>query len=419
MAEKLLSAANVTNAKPKDKVYTLADGGNLYLRVKPSGSKAWVFIYKDAYRKNKMITLGASQDHKLADARKWAEGLRAMLDKDIDPQNERAERKREAVAAQGKTLGALLAGYIGVLKKRGAASASSVENCLQLHIPLQLRNKPAADVTKDDLIEPIRKLVNASKGRTAARLRSYLRTSFELALTAPDDPNAPAEMLGFGLAVNPVDRIKTLPEYNRASERSLSREELAEYQRRIASIKKSPDLRDILRLALLLGGQRFTQLAQAELAKDIDGQPIIVIMDSKGRRQQPRRHVLPLQGEALAIVQARGNRLFGLDATQAEAFTKSISSKISQISKAMIADEITTEPFRGGDIRRTCETHLAAMGFDEGKLARLLSHGLGGVQARHYNKHDYLPENRQILAAWENALSAAPADNVIPLRVAV
>ena len=42
---KPLTDTQIRNAKPKSKEYNLADGQGLYLRVKQSGSKEWVFNY--------------------------------------------------------------------------------------------------------------------------------------------------------------------------------------------------------------------------------------------------------------------------------------------------------------------------------------------------------------------------------------
>lgn len=36
-----LTDIQVRNAKPKEKPYTLADGGGMYLEVMPTGSKIW------------------------------------------------------------------------------------------------------------------------------------------------------------------------------------------------------------------------------------------------------------------------------------------------------------------------------------------------------------------------------------------
>ncbi len=70
------------------------------------------------------------------------------------------------------------------------------------------------------------------------------------------------------------------------------------------------------------------------------------------------------------------------------------------------------EPFQLRDIRRTCETRLAAMGVSKDVRAQLQSHGLGGIQGRHYDKHDYLAEKSAALAAWAKFLETAPTANV-------
>ena len=45
-AEKMLTEASCKAAKPKNAVYYLNDGAGLRLRVRPDGSRTWVFRYK-------------------------------------------------------------------------------------------------------------------------------------------------------------------------------------------------------------------------------------------------------------------------------------------------------------------------------------------------------------------------------------
>ena len=59
------------------------------------------------------------------------------------------------------------------------------------------------------------------------------------------------------------------------------------------------------------------------------------------------------------------------------------------------------------DLRRTCETMLAAMGVSSDVRAHLQSHGLGGVQTRHYDRHSYMDEKRKALELWEERLGVA------------
>ena len=42
---KPLTNTEVDKAKPKAKEYNLTDGKGLFLRIKPTGAKAWIFNY--------------------------------------------------------------------------------------------------------------------------------------------------------------------------------------------------------------------------------------------------------------------------------------------------------------------------------------------------------------------------------------
>ena len=40
-----INPTQLTNVKPKEKEFNIADGGGLMLRVKPTGAKSWLFNY--------------------------------------------------------------------------------------------------------------------------------------------------------------------------------------------------------------------------------------------------------------------------------------------------------------------------------------------------------------------------------------
>jgi hypothetical protein len=62
------------------------------------------------------------------------------------------------------------------------------------------------------------------------------------------------------------------------------------------------------------------------------------------------------------------------------------------------------ESFQLRDLRRTCETQMAALKISRDLRAQLQSHGLGGVQARHYDRHSYFAEKKQALQKWAKHL---------------
>ncbi len=74
------------------------DGGGLYLRVRPGGSKSWVFRFTVAGRKRDG-GLGRYPTITLAKARELAEECRRLVASGVDPVEQRRE-EREVVAAR-------------------------------------------------------------------------------------------------------------------------------------------------------------------------------------------------------------------------------------------------------------------------------------------------------------------------------
>jgi hypothetical protein len=64
------------------------------------------------------------------------------------------------------------------------------------------------------------------------------------------------------------------------------------------------------------------------------------------------------------------------------------------------------------------ETLLARAKISEGHRGRLQSHGISGVQNRHYDGHDYMGEKRHALETLFNLLKAAPEGNVVAFKSA-
>ena len=89
---KSLTNIEVNKAKPKSKEYNLADVEGLALRVKPQGSKLWIFNYSRPFTKKRAnISFGNYPDVSLADAREKRTNARKLLAKDIDPKTNKEE----------------------------------------------------------------------------------------------------------------------------------------------------------------------------------------------------------------------------------------------------------------------------------------------------------------------------------------
>jgi len=89
-----LTHTQVSQAKPKEKEYNLSDGQGLMLRVKPTGSKLWLFNYYHPHtRKRQNISFGNYPDLSLANARKRRDGALDQLAQQIDPKQARDEQQ--------------------------------------------------------------------------------------------------------------------------------------------------------------------------------------------------------------------------------------------------------------------------------------------------------------------------------------
>jgi integrase len=183
--------------------------------------------------------------------------------------------------------------------------------------------------------------------------------------------------------------------------------------RRIDSLNSGPQ-KDALQLLVLLGGQRPVQLLRLK-ATNVDlTAGTVTLYDPKGARQQPRAHVLPLVAEAKAILSRRldglapGEPVFSTDGKHCVR-VETLGSQISAIVTKMLEcnPPEARDSFQLRDLRRTCETQMAALKISRDLRAQLQSHGLGGIQARHYDRHTYFAEKKQALQKWVRNLPKA------------
>ncbi len=90
---KPLTDTQVRNSKPKDKPYTLADGGGMYLEVMPIGSKIWRMSYRQPNGKNTRLTFGPYPEVSLSDARAKRMDAQKLRANGVDPaQAKRVEK---------------------------------------------------------------------------------------------------------------------------------------------------------------------------------------------------------------------------------------------------------------------------------------------------------------------------------------
>lgn len=177
-------------------------------------------------------------------------------------------------------------------------------------------------------------------------------------------------------------------------------------------------------LHVLTGGQRMAQLARVTLA-DVDRDSMtMTLRDNKGRRAKPRVYQIPLLPETLPLIDGitgSGEYVFSADGgatPMSDQFVSDIAARTCTAMKE--AGELQGAPFTGKHIRATIESRLMDDPYNVSSdvLARLLSHGLGGVQARHYARDPLLPRQLDALRKLWRLLNnkPEPGAEVVQLR---
>lgn len=330
-----------------------------------------------------------------------------------------AAAKLAASARRTRTLGALLTGYAGQLARDGKSSAREVRAALNLHVRdkwPKLWDTPLADVTPDDLLAIVAAPVDGGQLRQAEKLRAYLRAAFAAGMKARHNAKALPALRALKVSANPARDLTPVEGANQARDRALSVAELRAYWHRI----RAPEYA-ALRFHLLTGCQRIEQLRRVTQADRDDDTQSLRLLDTKGRRTTARQHHVPLVPAAITALDDMhagecGPFLFTLTAGQSGADYAGVFRRVRTVAAAMhAAGELPGGTFTPGDLRRTVETRLAEVGVSRDARAFLQSHGLGGVQARHYDRHDTLPETRAALETLYRLLTGTGA-KVVPMR---
>jgi len=328
-----------------------------------------------------------------------------------------AEAKVKAVAAKKEaakfTLHALLDDYCDHLRALGRTAHKDARNIFKLHVigawP-KIAALPANQVTGEQIADMMRHVIEQGKGRTSNKIRSYIRAAYQMAKAARSKPSIPVKFKSYNVTHNPGADTEPDDNANKPDKRPLSAEDLRTYWK---AIKDAPGFRGaVLRLHLLTGGQRIEQLVNLRTQNVSDD--AILLFDGKGRPgKPPRPHTVPL------IPQAAAAMLGCTPSGDWAISTDKGATHLSAITLSKWAVATTALPgFQAKRIRSGVETLLASARISSDIRGRLQSHGISGVQSRHYDGHDYLAEKRQALETLFLLLDGPKKSNLVRFKTA-
>lgn len=328
----------------------------------------------------------------------------------------RAVAVAEAEDARKYTLENLLTDYCDHLESLGRPAHKDARSVFKKHVVgpwPKVAALPAREVSMEQIADMMRRSLELGKGRTANKLRSYVRAAYQTAKAARSKASIPIRFKGYNITTNPAADTEPDESANKADKRPLSADELRTYWQIIKPIEGFKGA--VLRLHLLTGGQRIEQLVNlktAEVTKDS-----ITLYDSKGRPgKPPRPHTVPLiPAAAAAMEECAPIGPYAISTDQGVTHLAAIT--LSAWAVAAVGDQIPE--FRAKRIRSGVETLLASARISSEIRGRLQSHGISGVQARHYDGHDYMDEKRRALVTLHRLLTATKTENnVVPMKAA-
>jgi len=397
-----------------------ADGkqsvNGLSIRITSTGKRTWCVFRRIKGGQPVRLTIGTYPDVTPTLAREKAKELLSGLAIGKAPKKALSVKAQIEAKRDRKqhTLESLTTAYCDFQQSRGRSSHLDARSIFRIHLveaKPSLSAKPAADVTTEEVVDLLRAVKDGGKARTSNKLRAYLRASYETAIAAHTSHEYPVSFKAFAIRQNPVAGTKADSSADKADKNPLNLNELRAYWKAIEALPGREGA--ALRLHLLSGGQRVEQLVQLRRANASN--EAITLLDSKGRPRggDARQHVVPLTKTAAA---ALGSLVTASDFVFSVADgSKPMDATTLSRQAAKYAQAING--FALKRVRSGVETLLASRGVSEEVRGRLQSHGVSGVQSRHYNAHDYLPEKLAALQLLESALTGADA-KVIGIRAA-
>jgi integrase len=344
-------------------------------------------------------------------ANKAAGGYPALIASEV-------EAKRKAIIAKveadKQTLESLLTHYCDHLESLGRVAHKDARSIFKLHVVEAwpaVAALPANQVTGEQVADMMRRVLELGKGRTANKLRSYVRAAYQTARASRSKASVPLHFKSYNVTHNPAADTEPDESQNRADKHPLTAAEMRQYWQ---GIKALPGFNGaVLRLHLLTGGQRIEQLVNL-LNVNVSGDSIL-LFDGKGRPgKPPRPHTVPLiPAAAAALIDCKPQGRFALSTDGGKTHLAATT-----LSAWAVEAAVDISGFQAKRIRSGVETVLASLGLPSEIRGRLQSHGVAGVQARHYDGHDYLAEKRRALESLFKFLERKESNKVVPIKAA-
>lgn len=396
-----LTDSKIASAKPRDKNYTLSDGGGLMLRVRHGGTKDWIFRYKLPFDTKRVdMSFGIYPDVKLVDARKSREVARQLLAKDIDPRSHKEQTRRAEQEANSNTFQKVMKDWIVVKSSKVSANhAKKIIDSLDKHFTKVMGKRPISEITASEAIEVLKPVQALGHAEQVRRLCQRINEVMDFAVNTGV------------IQINPLSKMhaafkspikKHLP--------TLKPAELPKLMQtlNIASIK--------IVTRCLIEWQLHTMVRPSEAATakwvDIDfDKKIWTIPAENMKRKGNGDHVVPLSPQTLNLLEfirpISGHREYIFPADRDPRSHTNTQTANMALKRMGFDNKLVAH-----GMRALASTTLNEQGFDPDVIESALSHVDKNEVRRAYNRAEYLERRRTLMCWWSEHIENAATGNM-------
>ena len=395
-----LTAIAVKKLEPKEKSFTVHDGGGLYLRVLPGGTKSWLYMFTLAGRK-RWYGLGTWPDVSLGDARDKLGEARKLVKAGKDPaevaQEQRSKEKAEPTVSD--LVDEFLTRHV---KEKAPRSYDEYKRNLEKDVIKAWGTRKVKDITRRDVNTLLESILDRGAKNQANQVFKIIRAMFNWAVPRYD------------LEYSPCSHVK-LPAKENKKGRFFGEEEIRTFWKELDASGMTEEMKSAFRL-ILTTGQRPGEVIGAH-SREFDGNWWTIPPERAKNKREHRVFLSPLARELFGTFEGfrfpsprpilrAGKAVQKPIEVNALAHAVRRNSKWAQkrAPKKKTAGEgpfffTVNEPWTPHDLRRTCATHLGEMGYSDEVIGRVLNHTRAGITSR-YNRHAYDKEIQVALETW-------------------
>jgi integrase len=362
-----------------------------------NGLCSWRYLRKKRDGRIFKKTFGSTATFNIIEARDWARGFNAVIERGGDPAEIIAQKETtdaDELARLAMTVRMAWELYISALEREGNHVPKTLEmkRCrFAKDVLPAIGDKPLSDIEHDDLWQIIEAKKDAGFASASNHLVPDIKVFFKWCITYGRTAT--------GLRRNPaVDLIKLSKD--RSRRRTFNLMELRLFVRALAATDDAFAKR--LFSLLLLSGQRIGNVLRArpiQWSAELDAWEI-----ERTKNDEP--NVVPLSSWGRALFDG-GNAAWVFPSARGKGprlgHIVVLYRELRARMQAMAPEGYEVKHWTPHDLRRVIRTHMARLRVKREIAERVIAHKPLGVEAI-YDRYEYLDEKQDALALWEGEI---------------